>query len=180
MLLTVRAETKPNISLVLLVPFKEHHHKSDQKKKKKVKRSKQVQPNVFFELSKCHKVVKAPLQIRFMTSETQAAQPEKGNKSHFLSLLITPSTIARLTTWQACLTAGISFLIWEAGAPKKKKTTRRMNCHTMSTWERAIWPARFQYLTLQWQLDPIMAEHFSEPISQSSNQTDTPRQNHQT
>lgn len=78
-------------------------------------------PYLFFELNKWHKVVEAPLQIQYMTFETQAAQPEKANKSHFPSLLITPSTIARLTTWQACLTAGISFLIWEAGAPEKKK-----------------------------------------------------------
>lgn len=105
-----------------------------------------------------------------------AIDPERCNKSYWPSPLITLSTQAQLTTWQTCLTKEISFLTWVAGAPekeekkkKKKKqgsSTRKlrsMNCHTMSKWERAIWSARFQYLTLQWQLDPIMAEHFSKP-----------------
>lgn len=51
----------------------------------------------------------------------QAVEPEKGNKTYWPSLLITLSTMAQLITWQACLAEGISFLIWEAGAPEKKK-----------------------------------------------------------
>lgn len=124
MLLTARAETTPNISLVLLVSFKEnHHHNNNPNKCAKI---------CFFELNKWRKVVKAPFQIQYMAFEAQAAQAEKGNKSYFPSLLITPSTIARLTTWQACLAAGISFLIWEAGAPEEKKKKKNDSAHELS------------------------------------------------
>lgn len=92
------------------------------------------------------------------------------------SLLIPLPTMAQLITCQASLVEGISFLIWKPGAPKRRRKTEEknrtahrklqsMNCHTTSKWERAIWPARLRYITLQWQLDPIMAEHFSEPVS---------------
>lgn len=61
--------------------------------------------------------------IQYMTSETQAAEQKQGNKSFRPSLLIMLATMAQLTTWQACLVDGISFLIWKAGAPGKKKNT---------------------------------------------------------
>lgn len=123
---------------------------------------------------------KAHYKIQWHISNQQLYQKKKkkkGGKSCWPSPLITQPTMAQLTTWQACLAKGISFLNSEVGAAEsewKKINLQSMSCHTMSKWGRAIWPARLQYLTPQWQLDPIMAEHFSELARQSSYQTDTP------
>lgn len=43
------------------------------------------------------------------------------NGQQKLLAVITLPTMAQLITWQACHAEGISFLIWEAGAPNRKE-----------------------------------------------------------
>lgn len=68
----------------------------------------------------------------------QAVEPEKGNKTYWPSLLITLSTMAQLITWQACLAEGISFLIWEAGAPETKKKKKKNTGQHIKTTEHEL------------------------------------------
>lgn len=130
---------------------------------------------------------KEPLWIQWHATNkhlNQWRRKKKATKSYWPSLLITRLSMAQLTTWQACLAKEMSVLIWEAGARDGEEggdgggenraahtKLQSMNCHTTSGRERAIWPARFQYLTPQWHLDPITAEHSGKPGKQSSNQT---------